>query len=55
MMAYNNPNLIGFNNYAMANYATPAGYVIDYNYAAFAQPGAFPAGAYQNPNYNGFQ
>jgi len=53
-MMYTNPNLIGFNNYAMANYATPAGYVIDYNYA-FAQPGAFPAGAYQpNPNYNQF-
>lgn len=55
LIAFNNPNLIGFNNYAAvaANAYAPAGYVIDYNYA-FANPGAFPAGTFQAPNFNGF-
>jgi len=55
LIAFQNPNLIGFNNYAaVANYAAPAGYVIDYNY--FANPSAFPAGSFPGTpaNFNGF-
>jgi len=55
MIAFNNPNLLGFNNYAaVANYAAPAGYVIDYNY--FNPSAGFPAGSFPGApsNFNSF-